>query len=247
MPRPANQPDNAPDMPAKPLKKNSTVKKPTRPAPNAKAVLAYLQAHPQFLKTHAAALVQPLAAKAPKQAAPKRIANIFSLQAARAGAAETQLKALKKRYNQLIHIAKDNAAATAQAHAAVLSILGARTAAELSKALQGPFKQALGLHGARVLRIGPTTSATMLTAAELAQLGPQPLVLGPYQAAVHGPLFGPQGNTLKSCALLRLEAHGQILGLFALGSEDAQHFHAGQGTDLLEFLRQVVSLRVAEH
>ncbi|MCA3243777.1 MAG: DUF484 family protein [Alphaproteobacteria bacterium] len=233
-------------MPAKQLKKQTSPRK-ARPAPSAKAVLAYLQAHPQFLKTHAATLVQPLAAKASKQAAPKRIANIFSLQAARAGAAEDKLKALKKRYNQLICIARDNTTATAQAHAAVLSILGARTAAELSKALQGPFKQALGLHGARLLRVGPTSSATTLTAAELAQLCPQPLVLGPYHAAQHGPLFGPQGNTLKSSALLRLEAHGQLLGLFALGSEDAQHFHAGQGTDLLEFLRQVVSLRVAEH
>jgi uncharacterized protein YigA (DUF484 family) len=241
MPRPANQPDSTPDMPNKKLKSKEITKKPAAAKPTAKTVLAYLQAHPQFLKTHAAVLVQPGAAKAPK-----RVANLFSLHAARAGDAETKLKALKKRYTQLIAIAQANATATAQAHSAVMSILAANTGPALSKALQGPFKQALGLHGARLLRVAEQVSATTLSAAQLAELCPQLLVLGPYQATTHGPLFGPQGKTLKSCALLRLEADGHSCGLLALGSEDAQHFHAGQGTDLLEFLRQVVSQRMAE-
>jgi len=240
MPWPANQADNIPDMPAKNLKNIAKTKKTAKALPTAKAVLAYLQAHPKFLKTHAASLV-----KVPNTKAPKQVANIFSLQAARAGEAESKLKALKKRQTQLIAVARANAEATAQAHAAVLSILGAGSPAALSKALQGPFKQALGLHGARLLRVGPEASATTLTAAQVAALCPTSLHLGPYQATPHGLLFGPQGNTLKSCALLQLPAQGQLLGLLALGSEDAQHFHAGQGTDLLECLRQVGSLQVA--
>lgn len=229
-------------MPAKTQKKlKKIVKTPPPKAPSAKVVLSYLQANPQFLKTHAEALAKGGAAKAPK-----RLANIFSLHAARAGDVEGKLKALKKRHQQLIAIAKANAAATAEAHAAVLSILAAPTPATLSKALQGPFRAALGLHGARLLRVGEAESATSLTAAQVAKLCPEALVLGPYQAAVHGPLFGPQGNTLKSCALLRLQAlNGETVGLLVLGSEDAQHFYAGQGIDLLEFLRQVVSLQVA--
>jgi uncharacterized protein len=229
-------------MPPKTQKKlKKIIKTPTPKAPTAKAVLRYLQANPQFLKTHAEALAKGGAAKAPK-----KVANIFSLHAARAGDAETRLKALKKRHHQLVAIAKANAAATAEAHAAVLSILVAPTPAALSKALQGPFRAALGLQGARLLRMAETESATTLTSVQLGKLCPEALILGPYHAAVHGPLFGPQGNTLKSCALLRLEAlNDEGVGLLALGSEDAQHFYAGQGTDLLEFLRQVVSLQVA--
>jgi uncharacterized protein YigA (DUF484 family) len=228
-----------------PPKAQKNIKKvPKLPAPKglrAKAVLSYLQANPLFLKTHAEALAKGGAAKAPK-----KVANIFSLHAARAGDAEGKLKALKKRHQQLIAIAKANAQATTQAHAAVLSILGATTPVALSKALQGPFRAALGLHSVRLLRVAEAESATTLNAAQLAKLCQEILTLGAYQAAVHGPLFGPQGNTLKSCALLRLTNFDDVgVGLLALGSEDAQHFYAGQGTDLLEFLRQVVSLQVA--
>lgn len=249
-------------MPAKPIKKLLKTKNPlakpaaprarkaalqthqkAKPTPklSAKAVLSYLQAHPQFFKIHATALMVSTPFKAPKQ-----LGNVFSLHAARAGSAESTLKQLKKRHAQLIAIAKANAEATAQAHAAVLAIMATPTPAALSKALQGPFKTALGLHSARWLRVADAASATTLTAAELQALCPEAIVLGPYQANQHAALFGVQGNTLKSCALLQLTGHnGTVLGLLALGSEDAGHFYSGQGTDLLEFLRRVVSLQVA--
>jgi uncharacterized protein YigA (DUF484 family) len=41
-----------------------------------------------------------------------------------------------------------------------------------------------------------------------------------------------------------LEVEGQVLGLLALGSEQAEHFHAGQDVSLVAFLRQVASLKV---
>lgn len=225
------KPTTKPAPKAAPKAKKTTPKsKPSKPALSSKQVLAYLQAHPNFLETHA----QTLAAHAQ---APKKVGNIFALHAARAGAAESRLGGLMKRLTQFTAIAKANAEATAQAHAAVLALLeGAASPASFRKALQGPFKTVLGIHQARLMLAGPTTTATTLSAADMKKLCAEPLWLGPIDMTHHA-LFGPQTATLRSGALLRLGGDNRPLGLLAMASENPQHFHAGQATDLLEFLR----------
>lgn len=241
-------PDKKPDMPRKiatPAKKPvaAKAKKPiVKQKPKvlkAVDVLAYLKAHPKFLETHATQL-----AKASKT--PKKLGNVFSLAAARAGSAETQAASLKKRLTQLIAVAKANAQAQTQAHEAIVALVGANTATAFSKALQGPFRAALGLQAARFLKLAAADSATTLSETSLKKLCAHDMALGPVQAGLHSGLFGPQTATLKSCALLRLETEGKPLGLLALGSEQAEHFHAGQDVSLVAFLRQVASLRVQE-
>jgi uncharacterized protein YigA (DUF484 family) len=55
---------------------------------------------------------------------------------------------------------------------------------------------------------------------------------GPVAAALHGACAA----AIRSEALLQLDlGTGRLPGLLALGSEDAQQFRPGQGTDLLVF------------
>ena len=50
-------------------------------------------------------------------------------------------------------------------------------------------------------------------------------------------VFGPGANLVCSQALIRLApSKGSPPGLLALGSRDADKFHAGQGTELLQYL-----------
>lgn len=236
---PVTKTDTAPDMPnIKPKKPVKTAPKTTtKPSLRAPQVLAYLKANPSFLSKYAAQLAQ-------NDAAPKRVGNIFALQAARAGKAESKAGGLLRRLTQFTAIAKANADATAQAHTAVLALLaGAANAGAFRKALQGPFKAALGIHSARLMLIGPATTATTLSMADLNNLCPAAIWLGAI-APQHMPLFGPQATTLRSAALLRMGPENAPTGLLIMASEDASHFHAGQATTLLEFLRDAASLMI---
>jgi len=243
--------DTAPDMQKlsnkSKLKANPKASKPVmkaaaKPMLRAPQVLAYLQANPNFLSKYAAQLAE--GAKAPQ-----RVGNVFALQAVRAGKAEIKVGGLLKRLTQFMAIAKANAEASQQAHEAVLALLaGAANAASFRKALQGPFKAALQIDAARLLLVAETTSATTLTAKDLALLCPpnpnNGLWLGAIGAA-QAPLFGPQATTLRSAALLPLGPEHAPIGLLALGSENPQHYHAGQATMLLEFLQKAASLIIA--
>ncbi len=189
----------------------------------ATAVKAYLQANPDFLVRHKALLEGLMV--------PRKAGNVLSLHAAKAEKADKNLETLKKRYRQLISAAAANAATTAAVHDAVEILVAADSRAELGKALLGPFRQILGLSVARVLW-GPEHAPAQL------------LTLGPV-GLEHKDMFGIDTARLKSCALLRLETReGEGVGLLALASEDAAHFHAGHGTDLLEFLRRIGQMAI---
>jgi uncharacterized protein YigA (DUF484 family) len=92
----------------------------------------------------------------------------------------------------------------------------------------------------RLYQAGNAESATSLTAQQIHTYCPQPITLQPLDATAHRPLFGPKTNNIKSVCLMALTSEdGTYLGLLAMGSAEAARFHAGQATDLAEFLRQV--------
>ena len=54
-------------------------------------------------------------------------------------------------------------------------------------------------------------------------------------------IFGPAASLVQSQALVRLEISAQAPpALIAFGSREPDHFHAGQATELLQFLAQVL-------
>ncbi|PZP39565.1 MAG: hypothetical protein DI585_03780 [Pseudomonas fluorescens] len=218
---------------AKPAPK-STPKTTVKPA----AVLAYLKANPQFFEKHKEELAETAAT--PKKG--RMGGSVLSLHAAKAERVTREADNLKVRHQQLISTARGNAEVAESIFSAVLGLIGCRNLTDLRKYLQGGLAEQLDLDAIRLFKLGETETATTLTVEQIVDLCPQPLVLGPMNAAKHRILFGPKTNGLKSVCLMALaNDNGDVYGLLALGSADATRFHAGQATTLADFLRRATT------
>lgn len=220
-------------------KASAKTRKPALPKPA--AVLAYLQAHPDFFDKHKAELVQTAAPKKGKGAG--RVGgNILSLHAAQAQRVTNEAENLKVRHKQLISTARGNAEVAESIFIAVLGLIGCRTLTDLRKYLQNTLTEHLQLDAIRLFKLGTEETATTLTLSQIVALCPQPMVLGPLHAASHRILFGPKTNNLKSVCLMALaDDEGTLYGLLAMGSADETRFHAGQATTLADFLRRAAA------
>ena len=223
------------------LKKAPTkAKKPALPKPA--AVLAYLQAHPEFFDKHTEQLVQTAAPAKKGKGAGRVGGNILSLHAAQAQRVTNEAENLKVRHKQLISTARGNAEVAESIFTAVLGLIGCRTLTDLRKYLQNTLADHLQLDAIRLFKLGEDETATTLTLEQIIALCPQALVLGPLNAAQHRILFGPKTTNLKSVCLMALaDDAGTLYGLLALGSSDETRFHAGQATTLADFLRRATA------
>ncbi len=59
--------------------------------------------------------------------------------------------------------------------------------------------------------------------------------------------FGPEGQQVRSQALVPLHYAGEILGLLAMGSEDPERFYSGMGTLYLTRLGELISASLHRH
>lgn len=201
-------------------------------------VLAYLQANPAFFEKHKEALAQTAAT--PKKG--RMGGNILSLHAAKADRVSRDADNLKVRHQQLISTARGNAEVADSIFTAVLGLIACRTLTDLRKYLQNTLVEDLQLDAIRLFKAGSEETATTLTAEQILALCPQPMVLGPLNAAQHRILFGPKTNNLKSvCVMALADSSDTLHGLLAMGSADATRFHAGQATTLADFLRRATA------
>lgn len=218
-------------MPAN-AKKPKQIKKLT-PKLKPADVLTYLQANPGFFEKHKEALAS--------LSVPKKGGNILSLHALKADKLVKQAESLKTRQMQLISTAHANAVVAETVFAAAIALVRCRTLPALRKYLQTGLTEHLELSAIRLFTVGEE-SATALPAETIHALCPQPLTLMPLDAGQHRQLFGPKTNNLKSVCLMALtQPDGTYLGLLAMGSSQAERFHAGQATEFAEFLRQITS------
>jgi hypothetical protein len=199
------------------------------------AVLTYLQNNPQFFEKHKSQLENLVTA--PKKG--RMPGNILSLHALKAEKADKQAEQLRIRQRQLISTARENALVAESIFTAVLHLIACNSLADLRKYLQNGLTSHLNLTAVRLFGVSEQETATTLTARQIADLCPTAIAMGPLNASIHRPLFGPKTNQLRSICLMALtEADGTYLGLLAMGSDDETRFHAGQGTVLAEFFRQ---------
>lgn len=225
-------------MPATATKTSITAKKAPATLKPAQ-VLAYLQANPSFFEKHKETLVQSATPAKKGKGAGRVGGTILSLHAAQAQRVTNQAEDLKIRHKQLISTARGNAEIADSIFTAVLGLIACRTLASLRKYLQNTLADDLQLDAIRLFKTGTEETATTLTAQQILTLCPQPMVLGPLNAAQHRILFGPKTNNLKSVCIMALADSSDTLhGLLALGSADATRFHAGQATTLADFLRR---------
>ncbi|MCC5982370.1 MAG: hypothetical protein JJU26_11705, partial [Oceanicaulis sp.] len=127
---------------------------------------------------------------------------------------QREIRRLKAANDTLITIARNNLAAQARAHSAVLKIIDTPTLAALDRELAGPVASALGVEAVRVCLEGQTPlprPMAILPAApglKAALLGEASDRMGAPDPRFAPALYGPQAARIASEAVIALEGKG---------------------------------------
>lgn len=163
---------------------------------------------------------------------------------------QREIRRLKAANDTLITIARNNLAAQARAHSAVLKVIDTPTLAALDRELAGPVASALGVEAVRVCLEGQTPlprPMAILPAApgvKAALLGEASDRLGAPDPRFAPGLYGPQAARIASEAVIALEGKG-FTGLICLGARDENTFRSGDAADLVHFLARAVEKRLS--
>lgn len=206
------------------------------------AVRRFLIEDPAFLLDDEALL-----AELGLRAAPANVVEFGPAALARVHAAHQQESAARR---HLEATARDNFAAQAQTHGAVVDLLEARNHADLARRVDDLAHLRFGLAAGVVALEGPGRTPAgwrMLVEGQidlilgdgqrLDAMGFHPTALG---------LFGARKDEIRSMALVRMAIWEPARqGLLAFGSADPEGFTADMGAELVAFLARVVE-RTAE-
>ena len=205
------------------------------------AVLAYLKAHPDVL-----ADLFP----APQD----KTETVVDFQHHLIDRLRTTLDERTADHSALVDASRGNLASQQQVHNAVLAIMRAGDMDALARIFAHELPDILrvdmallcldrrqgsqaGRDGVRAL--APTVLNTLLDADQSVRLS----VVDHASDAV----FGPAANLIKSQAVMRLDpGEGFYTVIFVLGDRHANTFEPGQGTQLLRFLGDVVSIKLQQ-
>ncbi len=208
-------------------------------------VAEYLRRNPDFLRRHPD-LLTVLAPPGRDEG------GVVDLQRVMVERERQNNSELRQALRELLEIGADNHSGMSRIHDAALATAGLRRFADLAGVIAGAWPGLLGCDDAA---LAFETRAEALPATPgLAALAPGRVdaLVGAGAARLQGglqggppDLFGAGAAAAASLALLRLSAQPHSPpGLLALASQDPEHFQAGQGSDLLEFLARLVSAQL---
>jgi uncharacterized protein YigA (DUF484 family) len=207
-------------------------------------VAAYLEAHPDFLFKRPELLL--------RLETPARVSGkgVVDFQKCMLDRLQGQMAAAEAARDSLVATGRRNLAAQDRVHKAVLALVNARSFPQFIESATTDLAIKLDLDVAviGVERAGETFSP--VRAAGVCQLPTRTIdrLLGPGQRislregiAGDAEIFGPAAGIVASDALIRLAISRMAPpALLALGSRRPEDFQAGQRTDLLLFLAEVI-------
>lgn len=212
---------------------------------SADQVADYLRRHPAFLLDHADLLETLLP---PTRSQGERVADMqqFMLQKL-----QSRLAHLRDAQSALLAAGRSNLTAQTQIHAAVLALLAAGSFAHLIHIITHDFSTILDVDVV-VLLIEETKAIEPHAAGHnlyVVRKGAVDRLIGTGRDILlrersknTDDVYGPAAALVRSDALARLSfAPSAPSGLLALGSRSPDKFHAGQATELLQFLAQAVA------
>jgi len=228
-------------------------KQPERQSVSAGEVRAFLLANPAFLADNSDLLGHLVPPEF------RRGENVLDLQNFMLTQMRGELAHVQLYQAALVNASRGNMASQRQVHEAVLCLVAAHDLAGLIGALGGEMLDLLQLDGL-VLALEAASAPAALCSLEGVRLLPAGAVdgrLGRNHDVALGDsppggddIFGPAASLVRSQALVRLTlappGRPEANGLLALGSRNEDHFHDGQGTDLLRFLGAVLERRLMQ-
>lgn len=209
-------------------------------------VAAYLRRHPEFLADNPELLDSQ---EPPARAQGDGVVDLQQFQVQRLRDTVGNLTSLR---DELLSAGRNNLSIQNRVHRSVLAILNARSFEEFVETITTDMAAILDLD---VVTIGvektgegstwrPTAGVYCLEAGSIdALLGPSGTLLLRDNISGDPAIFDGAAGIVQSDALIRLNiSETTPPALLALGSRQAGAFHAGQGTELLTFLSQVLEV-----
>ena len=211
-------------------------------------VAGYLRRHSTFLADHPEVL--------DGQQAPgrKHGQGVIDLQQVMVERLRGDLEAAQDGRNQLLATSRSNSAAQSRIHEAAIALMAAPSFEHLIETVTTDLAVLLDID---VVTLGVEQDARKLPPVRMGgiyQLEPNTIdsILGPGRSILLRPetegytvLFGAGAGLVASDALIRMTiSRTTPPAVLALGSRQAGHFSAGQGTELLTFLGRVLELSI---
>lgn len=217
------------------------------------AIVAYLQAHPEFFERHQSLLVNlrlPHRTGGPAISLVERQVAVLR---------QKNLK-LERKLRDLVEVARSNDHLAGKIHGLAMLLLNASSRSEAVALLEDQLRTAFGAdRTVLVLFIRDETDGDAnspflrITRREDPAMGPFRTFLqsttprcGRIRDAQRDYLFGTEDMEIGSAALVPLSAKSE-LGFMAIGSRDADHFHPGKSIDFLARLGELVSCALRTH
>jgi uncharacterized protein YigA (DUF484 family) len=223
-------------------------------------VAEYLHRHPNFFKDYAE-LFETMSPPPVDHGG-----NVVDLRQHMVGKLQTGIQSLKSKYEGLITSSRDNMSTLHQVHEGVLALI---RAPGLEQLLERIIMDLPALFGVDIVRLGLESDAGEfyennfgeqnasgvailergLTDKAMGKGRSILLVADTSKQFISGfeQIFADCSGIVESCALLRMCLPStQRNVLLAFGVRIKNHFHEGQGTEMLSFLAQIVEHRLDE-
>jgi uncharacterized protein len=214
----------------------------------AEDVITWLREHPDFLLRHPEVL-QQLTLPIPDHG--DRVVDLqhFQLQKLR-----NDVERLGDQQRELIATTRANLNNQNRVHAAVLFLLDATSFEQLIQTVTTDLAVLLDLDAVSLLveaNAGADMPRVNRSGVRVAEPGTVARLLGKRDISLRDDvtadpeIWGPAAGLVKSEVLIRLRVSDETPdGLLAFGSRDPDTFHAGQGTELVNFLARVVERQI---
>jgi len=206
------------------------------------AVAAYLTAHPDFFERQPELVARLRVPHASGQA--------VSLIEHQVGILRGQLQSERRRLAHLIARARDFETLSARLHNLALLLMAAGDLVQVRTVLSEVLRREFDAE-AVTLKLFPLEDAEAdgsagrdpSVAAFLEFLGREQSLCGALSEEQNRVLFGAQGRSIRSGALIPVRAETRC-GVIAIGSGDPERFGVDMGTELLDRLGEIVSLKL---
>lgn len=226
---------------------------------NRKQVLQYLREHPDLFKDNP----ELLEVMTPPET--QHGGNVVDWQHHMLGKLQTGIKSLKQKYDGLLVSSRDNMSTLHQVHQAALSLI---RAPQFEQLLEVVSMDLPALFNVDVVRLALESEAAEFYERHMSEDRENAAIVFLTQGSVQKmmgkekniilvsdtskqfvmgfeQLFPDFSGIVESCALLRMRLpSSQRDALLAFGVRIKDHFHDGQGTELLTFLGQIVEHRL---
>jgi uncharacterized protein YigA (DUF484 family) len=205
-------------------------------------VVAYLRANPGFFVTHEALLKE--------LTFPHVSGAAISLGERQVQVFREHRDELRAQLNELLIVAKENDEHFEKSKRLLLNLLDINNLDEIELVVQEAFKDDENIDFARVMVFGeqddyPVSDLRVMAFDEAAQqLGglveSQKAICGHFSTKQLSCLFQDSAGDVGSAAIIPLR-NGELLGVFALGSKDPNHFDSSMGSLFLSYISDFIS------